>query len=216
MTIPSDKSPVEKMVEIDFSQASPGDIYRLMAGAIVPRPIAFVSTINAQGVGNLAPFSFYNGVSSDPPCLVLSVTYKRGGALKDTLRNILENRQFVVNSVAEWMAGPMHQCSADYPYGVDEMAAVGLTPLPSRLVKPFRVKEAPVQMECELYKTVEIGEKTSGATVLVIGRILMMHVYDAAYRDGQILADAIKPLSRLGGASYGLTSGAFDMARPRL
>ena len=209
------QSPVEQMREFDFSKTTAAENYRLLIGAIVPRPIAFVSTISQAGQGNLAPFSFFTGVSSDPPCLVFSVTGKRDGTHKDTLRNILETRQFVVNSVAEWMAEAMHQCSADYPYGVDEMKEVGLTPLPSRLIRPFRVKEAPIQMECELFQTVEIGAGGSGSATLVIGKILLMHVYEAAYQDGKIQVAALKPLGRLGGSSYGVTSGVFDLPRPQ-
>src|SRR5690349_10987328 len=123
------------MISLDFDSLPGATRYKIMIGAVVPRPIAFVSTINSAGTGNLAPFSFFNAVSSDPPCLAFSITRKRDGSKKDTLRNIEETRGFVVNTVSEWMADPMNQSSADYPYGVDEMAKVGLTALPSTRVK---------------------------------------------------------------------------------
>lgn len=205
-------------VSLDFANISPAAIYKLMIGAIVPRPIAFVSTVNAAGVGNLAPFSFFNGVSSEPPCIVFSVTHKSGGEKKDTLRNIEETGGFVVNTVSEWMAERMNQTAADYPYGVDEMHKAGFTPLPSIRVKAARVKEAAVQMECELFKTVEIGEPRPGSAVLVIGRIVMMHVAEDAYEatTGKIRLEVLKPVSRLAGAAYGKLGETFDLPRPKI
>jgi flavin reductase (DIM6/NTAB) family NADH-FMN oxidoreductase RutF len=200
----------------EASNLSQGAIYKLMIGAIVPRPIAFVSTISAEGVGNLAPFSFFNGVSSNPPCLVFSVTRKRDGGKKDTLRNIEETGGFVINTVSEWMVEPMHQTSADYPFGVDEMIKVGLTPLPSLKVKAPRVQEAAVQMECELYQTVDIGGSLPGASTLVIGKILVIHAHESVYHEGDIRAEILKPISRLGGAGYGRLGETFELLRPKL
>jgi flavin reductase (DIM6/NTAB) family NADH-FMN oxidoreductase RutF len=130
------------------------------------------------------------------------------------VRNIEATRQFVVNTVAEWMAEPMNHCSADFPYGVDEMQKVGLTPLPSVRVRPPRVKESPVHFECELYQTVEVGEAKLGAATLVLGKIVQIHVHAAAYRNGKIALEEILPLSRLGGLSYGRTRETFDLPRP--
>jgi flavin reductase (DIM6/NTAB) family NADH-FMN oxidoreductase RutF len=207
--------PGHKLVTVDFAAVSGGVRYKLMAGAIVPRPIAFVSTISAAGVGNLAPFSFFNGVSSEPPCLVFSVTRKSNGDKKDTLRNIEETGSFVVNTVSEWMAGPMNETSADYPYGVDEMLKVGLTPLPSLKVKAFRVKEAAIQMECALEKVVEIGEG-AGSSSLVVGRILLMHAREDIYNEGKIDAAALRPVARLGGPHYGKLGELFELPRPKM
>jgi len=209
-------SPVEEMVTVDFDGLGSTPIYKLMIGAIVPRPIALISTQSRAGVGNLAPFSFFNGVSSRPPCLMVAITRKPDGSKKDTLRNIEETGQFVVNSVGHWMTEPMNHCSAEYPFGVDEMVQVGLTPLPSVRVAPRRVKESPIHFECELYKTLEVGEGDVGSAVIVVGKILMMHVHAKAYKDGRVLLDEIAPVSRLAGASYGLTSGVFEIPRPRI
>jgi flavin reductase (DIM6/NTAB) family NADH-FMN oxidoreductase RutF len=203
-------------MEFDFSQLDVATIYKLMIDAIVPRPIAFVSTVNAAGQGNLAPFSYFTGVASSPPALVLSVTAQRGGGEKDTLRNIRETGQFVVNSSNEWLAEQVNQCSAQYPYGVDEMQKVGLTPVPSRRVKPPRVKESAVHMECELLTLVPVGSGEPGSATLVIGKILLMHVSEEVWKDGRILIDRYQPLARLGGLGYGKTREPFDLPRPKV
>jgi flavin reductase (DIM6/NTAB) family NADH-FMN oxidoreductase RutF len=209
------QKPFDKTVALDVDQLPRKDVYRLMIDCIVPRPIAFISTINAQGIGNLAPFSFFNGVSSDPPTLVFACSRKRDSSKKDTLLNIEANREFVVNFTSEWMAEPMHQASADYPYGIDEMSKVGLTPLPSTRVKPPRVAESPVQMECELFAAYEIGPPKPGSSVLVVGRILVVHVAEAFYKDSRVQIDQLKPIARLGGDAYGRTSGIFEISRPK-
>jgi flavin reductase (DIM6/NTAB) family NADH-FMN oxidoreductase RutF len=205
-----------KMTTIDLSALDSRDAYRLMIDCIVPRPIAFVSTVSPEGIGNLAPFSFFNGIGSAPPSLVFAAGRKRDGSKKDTLINVEATKQFVVNLVSEAMAEPMHQTSAAYPYGVDEMKKVGLTPLPSVRVKPARVKESPVQMECELYSTVDVGGEEPGSATLVIGKILLIHVTNSAYKNGRVDVEKIQPLSRLGGDSYARVSGIFDIPRAKV
>jgi len=202
------------LISLDPSRISMSDMYKLMIGGIVPRPIGFVSTVNRAGQGNLAPFSYFNAVSSDPPCVSVSITRKTDGSKKDTLINIEETGQLVVNIVSESMVEPMNQCSAEYPYGVDEMAKVGLTPVPSLKVKPARVGESLIQFECETYQIVEVGEAKLGASSLVIARVVQVHVNERVYSKGRILIDELKPLARLGGLSYGKVSGVFDLPRP--
>ncbi len=216
--VPGDRipSPIEEMVSLDLTSMASTPVYKLLIGAIVPRPIAFVSTISPEGVVNLAPFSFFNGVSSAPPCLVISITRKSSGEKKDTLRNIEATGEFVVNSVAEWMAHPMNHCSAEYPYGVSELEKVGLTPLASTKVRPPRVKESPIHMECKLHQLVEIGDGSVGSATLVIGEILVMHVHKPAYSDGKIKIEEIRPLSRLAGFAYGKTREIFEIPRPKI
>ncbi len=203
-------------ISLDPAQISMSDMYKLMIGGIVPRPIGFVSTRNRAGQGNLAPFSYFNAVSSDPPCVSVSFTRKADGGKKDSLINIEETGELVVNIVSESMAEPMNQCSAEYPYGVDEMAKVGLTPVPSVKVKPARVGESLLQFECETYKIVEIGEPKLGAASLVIARIVQVHVTERVYSKGRILIDELKPLARLGGLSYGKVREIFELSRPVL
>ena len=204
------------MIEFDFSKLDTTSIYKLMIDAIVPRPIAFVSTLSKDGIGNLAPFSFFNGVSSHPPCIVFSVTAHRKGGAKDTLRNIQETQQFVINSANGWLAEQVNQCSGEYPYGVDEMQKSGLTTVPSKLVKPARVKESAMQMECELHQLVPVGSGGPGSATLVIGKILLMHLREDLWKDGRISIEGYEPLSRLGGLSYGKISGIFDLPRPKI
>lgn len=198
-------------MDFDFSKMDVGSIYRLLIGSVVPRPIAWVSSMSSRGQTNLAPFSFFNAISSNPPCLVFSPTYKTGGREKDTLANIRETGEFVVNSVSEWVVEPMHQSSAEYEPGVNEMDHLKLTPIPSEKVRPFRVKEAPIQFECVLEKIVPIGEAQLGATNLVIGRIVMMHVWNEAISDGKIILEKIKPVARLGGRTYGRIDDLFEL-----
>ena len=207
-------SPVKEMITLDPTTLPVQDVYKLMIGSIVPRPIAFVSTINNQGQSNLAPFSYFNGVSSKPMCLAISVTAKPDGEPKDTLRNILETKEFVVCTVSSWFVEAMAYTSAAYPYGVDEMEKVGLTPLASTHVKPHRVKESPVHYECRLYKTLEIGDGSPGSSTLVIGQVVMAHVHKPAYEAGKILIDELKPVARLSGKSYSLIGDIFDVAVP--
>ncbi|MGZ3712218.1 MAG: flavin reductase family protein, partial [Bdellovibrionota bacterium] len=204
-------SPVSKFIDFDFSKMDVGAIYRLLIGSVVPRPIAWVSSMNSQGQSNLAPFSFFNAISSDPPCLIFSPTYKAGGKEKDTLLNIRETGEFVVNSVSEWVVEPMHQSSAEYDSSIDEMKKLNLTPIASSKVRPFRIKESPIQFECVLEKIIPIGEAKVGATNLVIGRIVMMHIWDEAISDGKILIEKIKPVARLGGRSYGRVDDLFEL-----
>ena len=130
--------------------------------------------------------------------------------------NIEKNGQFVVNSVADWMAEPMNHCSAEYPSGVSEMEKAGFTPVPSIKVRPPRVKESPIHMECELHKLVEIGNGEVGSAVLVVGKILMMHIHAPAYDNGKIKIEPLSPLARLSGLSYGRTREIFELPRPKL
>lgn len=207
---------------MDPKTAGVADVYRLLISSIVPRPIAFVSTVNRDGTKkNLAPFSFFNGVGSSPAALVISVTVKPDGGKKDTLLNIEETGEFVVNTVSEWMAEPMNHCSASYPYGVDEMEKAGLTPLASQIVKPPRVLESPVQLECRLLSSLQIGSGL-GSSTLIVGEILLMHIAKHVLeptkpnRTPTVDIEKLKPLSRLGGTSYGRTNDIFDLPRPKV
>ncbi|MGZ3655745.1 MAG: flavin reductase family protein, partial [Bdellovibrionota bacterium] len=155
--------------------------------------------------------SFFNAISSNPPCLVFSPTYKEGGREKDTLVNIRETGEFVVNSVSEWVVEPMHQSSAEYDSGISEMDKLKLTPIASSKIRPLRIKESPIQFECVLEKIVPIGDSQVGATNLVIGRIVMMHIWDEAVSNGKVLVEKIKPVARLGGRTYGRVDDLFEL-----
>ena len=203
------------MHEIDPSKLNLSAIYKLMIGGIVPRPIAFVSTCDPAGVGNLSPFSYFNGVASNPPSIMFAIAQKPDGSNKDTLNNILQTKEFVVNTVSEWMATPVNDSAAPFPASVDELTEVGLTALPSKLITPVRVKESPIQMECRLYNTMVVGDGTAGSSTIIVGEIVWLHIAKEVYQDGKILLDALKPLSRLAGKSYGLTTDSFELDRAK-
>lgn len=195
---------------------TPANIYKLMVGAIVPRPIAFVSSVSTEGILNLAPFSFFTAISANPPVICFSPMVRgSGGCSKDTLRNIEETREFVVNVVSEDFAQQMNACSADFPPAVDEFAVSGLTPLPSELVRPPRVKESRIHMECRTLFVVHVSAKPLGGS-LVIGEVLRFHVDDAILSDYKIDPDHLHAIGRMGGPTYSRTTDRFDMPRPVL
>ena len=190
------------------------DVYKLLIGAIVPRPIAFVSTVSPEGVRNLAPFSFFTAISANPP-VICFCPMRRPGPLsyKDTLHNIARTREFVVNIVSEEFAEKMNICSGDFPPDVDEFEASGLTPIASDLVKAARVAESHVQMECRLYMTIEIGE-LAGSGNLVLGEVMRLHVDDAVVDGFRIDPDKLRAIGRMGGNAYTRTGDRFEMIRP--
>jgi flavin reductase (DIM6/NTAB) family NADH-FMN oxidoreductase RutF len=201
---------------VDPVIAGPPNVYKLMVGVIVPRPIAFVSTLSADGIRNLAPFSFFTAVSANPPVICFSPMIRgAGGAHKDTLQNIEATGEFVVNIVSEDFAGQMNVCSGDYPPEVDEFVVCGLTPLPSDLVKPVRVSESKVNMECRLLQVVHVSGKPLGGS-LVLGEVLRFHVADELFSDFRIDPDKLRPIGRMGGPTYTRTTDRFDMERPKV
>ena len=148
---------------IDPGDRAPRDIYRLLTGVIVPRPIAFVSTVSRDGIRNLAPFSFFTAISANPPVICFSpMVRNRQASQKDTLHNIEATREFVVNIVSESIAEQMNRTSADYPPEVDEFIEAGLTPLASDLVAPPRVGESLVSMECTLHTILTLSTEPLG------------------------------------------------------
>jgi flavin reductase (DIM6/NTAB) family NADH-FMN oxidoreductase RutF len=207
------------MRSIDPQQESVQNIYKLMIGAIVPRPIAFVSSLDLRGVRNLAPFSFFNGVSADPPVVLFCASVRREdpqrglGPHKDTLLNVIDTREFVINVVTESIAEKMNLTSAQVPPDVDEFELSGLTPLPSELVKPPRVAESPVQMECRLRQVVKISEQFLGSTI-VLGDVLRFHVREDLVENFRIDADRLGAIGRMGGPTYVRTRDRFDLERP--
>ncbi|HJL84037.1 MAG TPA: flavin reductase family protein [Candidatus Marinimicrobia bacterium] len=199
---------------IDPNKQSFSENYKLMIGSIVPRPIALVSTVSSNGLKNLAPFSYFNGVCSYPPTIMFAPG-RRGydGLTKDTLNNIRETEDFTVSIVSEKIGKQMVACATDYPPDVDEFEISGLTPLPSEKVKAPRVAESKVSFECKLNQIVEIGDDSPGAGFLVIGTIVIFHIDDDVYRDGKIDIKTLKPLGRLAGNSYTRISEIFDIVR---
>ena len=192
------------------------DVYKLMVGVIVPRPIAFVSTISADGIRNLAPFSFFTGISANPPVICFSPMVRGSdGTRKDTLLNIETVKEFVVNVVSEEFAEKMNICAAEFSPEVDEFEMSGLTPVASDLVKPARVKESLISMECRLIDIVEVSTKPLGGS-LVIGEVLRFHVDDALIDNYKIDPDKLHAIGRMGGPTYTRTTDLFDMVRPKV
>jgi flavin reductase (DIM6/NTAB) family NADH-FMN oxidoreductase RutF len=203
------------VISIDPEHEEPTSIYKMMIGAIVPRPIALVSSTDAEGVRNLAPFSFFAGVCSKPPTILFCPGIRATTRLsKDTLRNVLETKEFVVNIVDEAMATRMNKTSAEVPPQVDEFKLSGLTPVASLVVTPPRVSESPVQMECKLRDVVTISDQPGGGSV-VIGEVVRFHLRADLIDNFRIDADALKAIGRMGGPTYCRTADRFDMERPR-
>ena len=194
---------------VDPAQIAHGDMYRFMVSVVVPRPIAFVSTVGAHGF-NVAPFSFFNAITSRPPLLAFSTTLRKG-APKDTLRNIRETGDFVVNVVSEALFDRMVHTSGDWPGDVSEFDLTGLTAVASDLVKSPRVGESPVSMECRLHREVELGD-----AVLVVGEVVRAHVSDEVVVDGRVDALRIHPVARMGGDHYTIVRELEQRARPRV
>lgn len=190
------------------------NVYKLLIGSVVPRPIAFVSTVNPEGELNLAPFSFFTIASSHPPVVVFTVGNRaRPDPRKDTLRNITTAREFVVNVVSEDIGEKMNLCAGDYPPDVDEFEVSCLTPVPSDLVKPPRVAESPVNMECRLLYTISMSSLVNGGN-LVLGEVIRIHVDDAYVSNFRIDPDKLRAIGRMAGNSYTRTRDRFDMIRP--
>ncbi|MCS7065947.1 MAG: flavin reductase family protein, partial [Fimbriimonadales bacterium] len=164
--------------------------YALMISCIAPRPIAWVSTLSPEGVPNLAPFSYFNAGGANPPSVVFSPTNFRDGRPKDTLRNVEATGEFVVNIAPYELAQRMNETSADFEYGVSEFEQVGLTPLPSQFVKPYRVAESPIQMECRLFQVVRHGTGALAANY-VIGEVLCFHVATHLLKEGPLVDNRI-------------------------
>ena len=200
-------------VIIDPSATEPLNIYKLLVGAVVPRPIAFVSTISPEGVGNLAPFSFFTVASANPPVLCFTASYRE--PCKDTLKNIRAMKEFVVNIVSEEFAAKMNVTSGEYAYGVDEFAMSGLTPTPSDLVRPPRVKESHVNMECKLLQTIEVSTQPLGGT-LILGEVVRFHIDDAILEEFRIDPDKLGAVGRMAGNTYTKTTERFDLIRPQI
>ena len=196
------------MLVIDPGSTPLRDFHQFMVGAIAPRPIAFVSTIDEQGLPNLAPYSFFNAFSSNPPVLIFSSNRRvKDNTTKDTLSNVLATKEVVINVVNYSIARQMAIASGRYPKGVSEFAKAGLTPIASDLVKPFRVKESPVQFECKVADVITLGEH-GGAGHLVICHVVRIHIDETVLDEhNRIDPHKLDLMGRLGRAYYVRASG---------
>ena len=204
------------------SGLSHNELYNILLNSVAPRPIAWVSTTSASGQHNLAPFSFFNVVCVDPPLLAFAPGLRRPrqpeaarGEAKDTLRNIRETREFVVNVVTYELAEAMNLTSGEYDASVNELALAKLTPEPSQLVRPPRVAESPVSFECKLHQILDFSNAPTGGS-LVIGQIVSIHINDANLKDGKLDRNSLDLIGRMGGLQYTRTTDRFEMVRPKV
>jgi flavin reductase (DIM6/NTAB) family NADH-FMN oxidoreductase RutF len=199
---------------LDFAALSPRNAYQWMTSTILPRPIAWVSTISPDGVTNLAPFSFFQGITANPPTLMFVPVNNREGGKKDTVRNIELVPEFVVNLVPHALASAMNDTAALLPYGESEFSRFGVASAPSVRVKPPRVADSPVAYECVLEQIVHIGAGPLAANV-VFGRIVTAHIRDDVIGPGGLPDSAkLDLVGRLGGEDYTTTRDTFNLVRP--
>jgi flavin reductase (DIM6/NTAB) family NADH-FMN oxidoreductase RutF len=202
------------MKTLDLEALSNQERYKLLVGSILPRPIAFVSTISAEGLPNLAPFSFFTAISSSPMRLCFS-PMRRGsdGLKKDTLVNIEATQEFVVHIVPETLLPQMNITAENFAPSINEFDAAGLTAIKSTQVKPYRVAESPIQMECVLEQVIDFGEGI-GSGSLVIGKVVAYHIEPSLYEAGRINTSALNPVGRLAGDAYSRITDSFTLDRP--
>jgi len=193
-------------MDIDFATLTEYQRYKLMASLIVPRPIALITTVNAEGVVNAAPFSMFNMLGEDPPIVMVSINRLKDGRLKDTAANILANGEFVVHLADEAIAEAMHHCGAAVPSHVSELSITGLTAAPSSAVKPPRIAEAPVAFECVLHEKLETESR-----YIFIGRVLHLHARDGLIdtERWRVRLQDYHPVGRFGASFYVRTRERF-------
>eukprot|EP00897_Mesotaenium_endlicherianum_P010226 jgi/Mesen1/9231/ME000595S08644 len=211
---------MSKTIEIDPGLNGPSVLYPLTISTVVPRPIAFISSLSKAGVGNLSPYSYFNAVAHDPPILAIGHCWSKGRP-KDSLQNILETEEFVVSIISEWFVeAANHTCGA-YGSDVDEMELARLTPLPSLKVKAPRIGESAINMECKLRHSYDVkNSKGEVTTTVVLGEVVMFHIAEhvasRSPNSGKVIVDPtkLKAMSRLGGNTYGHVTSLFDIPRP--
>jgi flavin reductase (DIM6/NTAB) family NADH-FMN oxidoreductase RutF len=201
------------------AECQPRQVYKLMTGMIVPRPIALVSTVNRDGVANLAPFSFFCGVGSNPPTVLFCPSLRPAdspepGQKKDTLRNVEETGEFVINVVSDAIAAAANAASAEVPPEVDEFALSGLTPVASVAVRPPRVAESPAQMECKLLQVIYTGH-APGSGVIVLGEVVRFHLREDLVEDFRVDPAGLDAVGRMAGNTWVRTRDRIELIRPK-
>lgn len=202
-------------MEINPNDLDPQQAYKLLTGSIVPRPIAWVSTVDRDGNPNLAPFSFFAGVCAKPPTLLFCSGYRYSDdGQKDTYHNVKATGEFVVNFTNEATAEAMNITAAEVPADVNEFERANLTPAPSKIISVPRVKESPISFECKLNQIVTISNQPGGGHV-IIGTVVYMHFADGIYQDGNYInIEAYQPIGRMMGGGYAHLGDYFTMDRP--
>ncbi|MFC7062406.1 flavin reductase family protein [Halobacillus seohaensis] len=196
-------------MKFDPSELETKNVYKLLSGSVVPRPIAWVSSISEEGIRNLAPFSFFTVASRQPPMLCISIgpgVGARSGTIKDTLENIRSQKEFVINIASTPLGNEVQKSSENFAEEMDEFEEAGLTPIPSEKVKPMRIKEAPIQMECKLHQIIQLGSDH-----LIIGEMNLYHIQEDYYNGNyKVNFEKLRPLGRLA-ASYSESKDFFSL-----
>jgi flavin reductase (DIM6/NTAB) family NADH-FMN oxidoreductase RutF len=213
------RSTSSAMLSFDPARHQQRQIYKLMTGIIVPRPVALVSTVDARGNANLAPFSFFAGVGSAPPTVLFCPALRpdangHGGERKDTLRNVEETREFVINVVSEAIAAQANAAAAEVAPDIDEFRLSGLTPIASEVVKPPRVAEAPAQMECRLMQVIYTGDQPASG-VIVLGEVVRFHVREDLIDDFRVDPAGLDAVGRMAGNTWVRTHDRIELIRPK-
>jgi len=201
-------------MQIDVASAPILDVYYALVGIVTPRPIAWVTSVSEAGIVNLAPFSFFNAFGANPPIVVFSPTLRRDGTKKDTLKNIEWSKEFVINAAVEPLAIQVNQSSKELPHDESELMITGLSVTPSVKVKPPRLTESPVNLECILQQVIPCGNGPISAN-LVIGQVVYIHIADSVLDErGKVDPRKLKTIARLGGDYYCRSTDLFEMKRP--
>jgi flavin reductase (DIM6/NTAB) family NADH-FMN oxidoreductase RutF len=212
-------------MHVNVSDLPHRELYNIILSSVAPRPIAWVSSLSAAGHPNLAPFSFFNCVCVSPPLLAFATALRPAkgepsppteapGEAKDTLRNIRETKEFVINVVTYDLLQPMNMTSGEYAPSMNEFELAKITPQPSTIVRPLRVAESPVSFECKLHQILDFSTVPDG-TSLVIGEIVAIHINDAHLKDGRIDRNSLDLIGRMGGMQYTRTTQRVELARPQ-
>ena len=202
------------MISIDPSKNTERENYKFLIGSIIPRPIAFVTSLSKEGVLNGAPFSYFNIVSANPPLISLAIQ-RSGGRQKDTARNIIDLKEFVVHIVDEHNVELINKTAASLPPDQSEIELAQLTAVKSVKVSTPGVKEAKIRMECRLEHSLEVGGEDSPGCDFIIGRIVQYHIESDLYESGRIDPKGLAAVSRLAGNNYAKIGEIFEIERPQ-
>ncbi|RDW19033.1 hypothetical protein CWR48_08260 [Oceanobacillus arenosus] len=202
------------MLSFDPKENTERENYKLLIGSIIPRPIAFVTSVAKDGTVNAAPFSYFNIVSSNPPMLSIS-TQRKNGKRKDTAQNIIDNQAFVVHIVDVDNVAEINKTAASLPPHISELTVANLTLIDSEAISVPGIKEAKVRFECTLEQAIELGQEDSIGTDLIIGKIIRFHIDEAIYEEGRINTKKLGAISRLAGQNYAKIGDIFSIERPK-
>lgn len=201
------------MLSFNAQENAFADNYKFLIGSILPRPIAVVSTKNDDGTNNVAPFSFFTGLSAKPMIVAFAPLIRTStGEKKDTVINIERTKEFVINFTTEDNCDLVNATSAELPYGKDEFGHAGLTPIPSDIVDVMRVKESPIHFECKLRDIISYGDQP-GAGTLITGEVVKIHIDESIYDNGRITTSAFKPMGRGAGNDWFKTDSIIEKER---